>query len=166
MACCWACRVFQNATVKSSTSCLKPTSPGRCRSLLHSCCCSAKRGAVRIPATELMAANPAVHYIAYTLVIDCMTMRGSIADIASGGTGIIGQGNLYAYSLVVAITQNTSATVPVVRSRHWVNWSLSRSPSSCWSKQMNCMSTAQFSLHREAWRQISIDVSIPRSSSR
>jgi hypothetical protein len=59
---------------------------------------------------QWMAAQPGVAESVDTLVCDGKTLRGSIADNASGATRFIAQVSLYSNSLGVAIAQSTYAT--------------------------------------------------------
>jgi hypothetical protein len=59
---------------------------------------------------QWMAAQPGVAESIDTLVCDGKTLRGSIADNASGATRFIAQVSLYSNSLGVAIAQSTYAT--------------------------------------------------------
>ena len=59
---------------------------------------------------QWMAAQPGVTESVDTLVCDGKTLRGSIAENASGAARFIAQVSLYSNSLGVAIAQNTYAT--------------------------------------------------------
>ena len=59
---------------------------------------------------QWMAAQPGVTETVDTLVCDGKTLRGSIAENASGAARFIAQVSLYSNSLGVAIAQNTYAT--------------------------------------------------------
>ena len=59
---------------------------------------------------EWMAAQPGVSDTVDTLVCDGKTLRGSIAENASGAARFIAQVSLYSNSLGVAIAQSTYAT--------------------------------------------------------
>jgi hypothetical protein len=59
---------------------------------------------------EWMAAQPGVSDMVDTLVCDGKTLRGSIAETASGAARFIAQVSLYSNSLGVAIAQSTYAT--------------------------------------------------------
>ncbi len=59
---------------------------------------------------QWMAAQPGVADTVETLVCDGKTLRGSIAENASGAARLIAQVSLYSNSLGVAIAQSTYAT--------------------------------------------------------
>jgi len=59
---------------------------------------------------QWMAAQPGVTECVDTLVCDGKTLRGSIAETASGAARFIAQVSLYSNTLGVAIAQNTYAT--------------------------------------------------------
>lgn len=59
---------------------------------------------------QWIAAQPGVPEVVDTLVCDGKTLRGSIAENASGAARFIAQVSLYSNSLGVAIAQNTYAT--------------------------------------------------------
>jgi hypothetical protein len=59
---------------------------------------------------QWMAAQPGVAESVETLVCDGKTLRGSIAENASGAARFIAQVSLYSNSLGVAIAQSTYAT--------------------------------------------------------
>jgi hypothetical protein len=59
---------------------------------------------------QWITAQPCVSEVVDTLVCDGKTLRGSIAQNASGAARFIAQVSLYSNSLGVAIAQNTYAT--------------------------------------------------------
>jgi hypothetical protein len=103
---------------------------------------------------QWIAAQPGVPEMVDTLVCDGKTLRGSIAENASGAARFIAQVSLYSNSLGVAIAQNTYATdsgseIQALREL------LDRVELSGLLVQADrCMRTALFPLPRAAWSRL------------
>jgi len=88
---------------------------------------------------QWMAAQPGVTESVDTLVCDGKTLRGSIAENASG-----------AWRLPRTPTPRT----PAARSRPCASCSIGWSSVGCWCRRMRCMRTSLFPLPRAAWRRL------------